>query len=223
MTIIKNKGYKSNFNQLKKLGGKMKKILALLFCIVVVALGVSLTIYLKKDELQNNVSKEVDGIKITVKGTRSEEVKGDSNEDGSPSESGEFFTLGEDIFIASDYEYKVADVSVENKSDKVVKLFQTGWNAVDISEYEFENIEVTGKLDNQQVAPGESFDAQVKIPVEKALEVKEINLKYNLKDYSNLMSALNDAGNGLSIEEVQKKYPELYDDNWIELGTIKFE
>ncbi|WP_227867081.1 hypothetical protein [Clostridioides sp. ZZV13-5731] len=201
----------------------MKKILALLFCIVVVVLGVSLTIYLKKDELQNNVSKEVDGIKITVKGTRSEEVKGDSNEDGSPSESGEFFTLGEDIFIASDYEYKVVDVSVENKSDKVVKLFQTGWNAVDISEYEFENIEVAGKLDNQQVAPGESFDAQVKIPVEKALDVKEINLKYNLKDYSNLMSALNDAGNGLSIEEVQKKYPELYDDNWIKLGTVKFE
>ncbi|HGM3508414.1 TPA: hypothetical protein ACKOR7_003006 [Clostridioides difficile] len=201
----------------------MKKVLALLFCIMVVVLGVLLTIYFKKDKVQNNVSKEVDGIKITVKGTRSEAVKGDSNEDGSPNSNGEFFTLGEDVLLASDYEYKIVDVSVENKSDKVVKLFQTGWNAVDISEYEFENIEVTGKLDNQQVAPGESFDAQVKIPVEKALEVKEINLKYNLKDYSNLPNVLEDALNGLSVEDAKKKYPELYIDNWIGLGTLKFE
>ncbi|ENY8654602.1 hypothetical protein ACF1WA_003654 [Clostridioides difficile] len=201
----------------------MKKVLALLFCVMVVVLGVLLTIYFKKDKVQSNVSKEVDGIKITVKGTRSEPVKGDSNEDGSPNSSGEFFTLGEDILPASSYEYKIVDVLVENNNDKPIKLFQTGWNAVNTSEYEFENIEVTGKLDNQQVEPGESFDAQVKIPVEHALEVKELKLKYNLKDYSNLPNVLEDALNGLSVEDAQKKYPELYIDNWIELGTIKFE
>ncbi|EOY7425795.1 TPA: hypothetical protein KOY34_003625 [Clostridioides difficile] len=190
---------------------------------MVVVLGVLLTIYFKKDKVQSNVSKEVDGIKITVKGTRSEPVKGDSNEDGSPNSSGEFFTLGEDILLASSYEYKIVDVLVENNNDKPIKLFQTGWNAVNTSEYEFENIEVTGKLDNQQVEPGESFDAQVKIPVEHALEVKELKLKYNLKDYSNLPNVLEDALNGLSVEDAQKKYPELYIDNWIELGTIKFE
>ena len=68
-----------------------------------------------------------------------------------------------------------------------------------------------------------SFDAQVKILVEKKMNVKEIILKYNLKDYSNLTNAMKDASSGATKEDIQKKYPELYDDNWIEFGTIKFE
>lgn len=203
-----------------KVEGLRRKII-LTFLVGILSLGI--TACSTDEGVSNNNSKEIDGIKITVKSTSKEDIKGDSNEDGSPNEKGEFFGLGEDILIASDYEYKIVNVTVENKSDKAVKLFQTGWNAMDISEYEFENIEVTSKLDNQQVAPKESFDAQVKIPIEKALDVKEITLKYNLKDYSNLMNALNDAGEGLSKEDIQKKYPELYDDNWINLGTVKFE
>ncbi|MGO1044481.1 hypothetical protein ACTPEO_17240 [Clostridioides difficile] len=193
----------------------MKKIL---LCVVVGILGMALV------ACSSTASGDkINGIEIVAKETSVEQIKGDCNQDGSYNEAGEYFQMGMDTAKVSDYEYKIVNVSVKNTSDKAVKLFQTGWNATAKDGYEFEHIKVTDKLENQQVPADYSFDAQVKILVEKKMNVKEIILKYNLKDYSNLANAMKDASAGASKEDIQKKYPELYDDNWIELGTIKFE
>ncbi|MCC0654729.1 hypothetical protein [Clostridioides sp. ES-S-0001-03] len=175
----------------------------------------------KKEKKANE--NEVDGIKITVKDVTKEDVKGDINEDGSFNESGEYFSDGIEKKKASEYVYEVVNVEVENKTGKAVKLFQTGWNAVGTDGYEFKDIKVTDKLDNQQVPANYKFDAQVKILVEKNMNVKEIVLKYNLKDYSRLFEAMEFANQGASKSDVEKKFPELYKDNWIELGEIKVE
>ncbi|HEK8952187.1 TPA: hypothetical protein STY74_004085, partial [Clostridioides difficile] len=81
----------------------------------------------KKEKKANE--NEVDGIKITVKDVTKEDIKGDINEDGSFNENGEYFSDGIEKKKAADYVYEVVNVEVENKTDKAVKLFQTGWNA----------------------------------------------------------------------------------------------
>ncbi|MCC0686247.1 hypothetical protein [Clostridioides sp. ZZV14-6345] len=193
----------------------MKKIL---LCVIIGILGLTLV------ACSSTASGDkINGIEIVAKETSAEQIKADCNQDGSYNENGEYFQMGLDAAKASDYEYKIVNVSVKNTSDEAIKLFQTGWNATAKDGYEFEHIKVTDKLENQQVPANYSFDAQVKIPVEKKMNVKEIILKYNLKDYSNLTNAMKDASAGATKEDIQKKYPELYDDNWIELGTIKFE
>ncbi|HBG7746616.1 TPA: hypothetical protein KRE80_002118 [Clostridioides difficile] len=193
----------------------MKKIL---LCVIIGMLGLTLV------ACSSTASGDkINGIEIVAKETSAEQIKGDCNQDGSYNENGEYFQMGLDTAKASDYEYKIVNVSVENTSDEAIKLFQTGWNATAKDGYEFEHIRVADKLENQQVPANYSFDAQVKILVEKKMNVKEIILKYNLKDYSNLANAMKDASAGATKEDIQKKYPELYDDNWIELGTVKFE
>ena len=68
-----------------------------------------------------------------------------------------------------------------------------------------------------------AFDAQVKIPMEKNLKADEIKLKYNLKDYSNLPKVIKAAAEGKTKEDIQKEYPELYKDNFIDFGTLKIK
>lgn len=190
----------------------MKKVL-LLFAVCLLSVGlVACSSTSNKDtgnttKKEKKVNNEVDGIKITVKDVTKEDVKGDGIEKKK----------------ASEYVYEVVNVEVENKTDKAVKLFQTGWNAVGTDGYEFKDIKVTDKLDNQQVPADYKFDAQVKILVEKNMNVKDIVLKYNLKDYSRLFEAMEYANQGASKSDVEKKFPELYKDNWIELGEIKVE
>ncbi|MCC0785001.1 hypothetical protein IR152_18500 [Clostridioides sp. ES-S-0108-01] len=167
---------------------------------------------------------EIDGIRITVKGVSKEEMKGDYDKDGTPNENGEYFGVGADAKKAADYEYKVVNVTVENTTDRPVKLFEAGWNK-DGTDWDkkIKDIKVTDKLDNKEVPAHDKFDAQVKILTEKKMNVKEIVLKYNLTNYTNLEEAINYGDNGASKEDLKKRYPELYKENWIELGTIKFE
>ena len=89
--------------------------------------------------------------------------------------------------------------------------------------YELKNIRVTDKLNNDQVPSNYSFDAQVKIPFEKKLNAGEIQLKYNLKDYTNLVKAMQEATKGTTKDDIKKKYPELYKDNYVDFGTIKIQ
>jgi hypothetical protein len=178
----------------------------------------------QEEAKSNDNEKTVDGVKFTVGSISKEEIKGDMNSDGKANiTSGEYFQFGMNKKKAADYEYVVVDVKVENTTDKVVKLFQTGWNATMKDGYELKNIKVTDKLENQEVPSNYSFDAQVKIPVEKKLDAKELQLKYNLKDYSNLLKATQEAAKGAKKEDVQKKYPELYKDNYVDFGTIEIK
>ncbi|HDF5636636.1 TPA: hypothetical protein SOL41_003507 [Clostridioides difficile] len=208
---------------------RMKKVL-LLITVCLLSVGLVACSSTNNKDAENTTKKEkkaneneVDGIKITIKNVTKEDIKGDINEDGSFNENGEYFSDGIEKKKAADYVYEVVNVEVENKTDKAVKLFQTGWNAVGTDGYEFKDIKVTDKLDNQQVPANYKFDAQVKILVEKNMNVKEIVLKYNLKDYSRLFEAMEYANQGASKSDVEKKFPELYKDNWIELGEIKVE
>ncbi|SHK34803.1 hypothetical protein SAMN02745163_03647 [Clostridium cavendishii DSM 21758] len=179
----------------------------------------------KKEESKDKENeKTVDGVKFAIGKISKEEIKGDMNSDGKINkESGEYFQSGLDIKKAIDYEYVVVNVKVENTTDKVVKLFQTGWNATMKDGYELKDIKVNDKLNNEEVPSKYSFDAQVKIVVEKKLNAGEIKLKYNLKDYSNLGKAMQEAMNGATKEDVKKKYPELYKDNYVDFGTIKIQ
>ncbi|MEW8956189.1 hypothetical protein [Clostridium sp.] len=180
------------------------------------------TVSSESSEKENE--KVVDGVKFTIGTISSEDIKGDMNSDGSMNiEKGEYFQFGTEVKNASDYKYVVIDIKVENTTDKVVKLFQTGWNASLKDGYELKNIKVTDKLNNEQVPSKYAFDAQVKIPMEKNLKADEIKLKYNLKDYSNLPKVIKAAAEGKTKEDIQKEYPELYKDNFIDFGTLKIK
>ncbi|MBU3135135.1 hypothetical protein KPL39_02525 [Clostridium gasigenes] len=168
--------------------------------------------------------KSVDGVKFILGDVSKEIVKGDMNSDGSMNiESGEYFQFGIDKKKSADYEYVIINVKVENTTEKVVKLFQTGWKATMKDGYELKNIEVTDKLNDEQVPSNYSFEAQVKIPVEKNLNASEVELKYNLKDYSNLVKAMKESSNGKSVDNIKKDYPELYKDNFVDFGVIKIQ
>lgn len=179
----------------------------------------------KQEEItsgQNSNEKIVDGVRFTIGAISKEDIKGDMNSNGTMNiESGEYFQFGVDSKKAADYEYIIINVKVENTTDKVVKLFQTGWNATMKDGYELKNIKVTDKLNNEQVPSNYSFEAQAKIPVEKSLNASEVELKYNLKDYSNVLKAMQEAAKGKTKDDIKKEYPELYKDNYVEFGTIK--
>jgi hypothetical protein len=167
--------------------------------------------------------KSLDGLKYTVLKVSKEAPIGDMNADMSYNEKGEYFQTGLTAKKVSDYDYVVIDLKVENTTDKAVKLFQTGWYATAADGYEFKDITVTDKLNNEQVPSKYSFEAKVKIPVEKSLNLDKINLKYNLKDYSDLGAAMEDATKGMSKSDIQKKYSHLYKDNFIEFGTLEIK
>ncbi|MEG2353312.1 MAG: metallophosphoesterase [Clostridium sp.] len=169
----------------------------------------------------NSDEKIVDGMKFTITGLTKEAPVGNINEDMSCNKNGEYFQTGNTSKKVSDYEYIVMDLKVENTTDKAVKFFRRGWNATGPDGYEFTNISVTDKLRDEEVSAKHSFRAQVKVPVEKALNIIKINIKYNLKDYSDLVLSMKDMEAGMSIEEVKAKYPQLYIDNFIEFNNLK--
>ncbi|MEG0133558.1 MAG: hypothetical protein RR782_05425 [Clostridium sp.] len=205
----------------------MRKIISVLLTVIITFALIGCNINKKeapdlktKEDISHE--KSVDGVKFNLGISSKEAIKGDMNSDGSVNlENGEYFQFGMDKKKASDYEYIIINITVENTTDKVVKMFQTGWNATTNDGYELENIKVTDKLNNEQVPSNYSFEAQVKIPVEKKLNVSEINLKYNLKDYSNLFKAMQESSSGKSLDAIKKEYPELYKDNFVNFGVIK--
>lgn len=208
----------------------MKKICSIILCIVLSmgVIGCNKSDDIKTNDTkpkveENSNEKTVDGMKFTITKVSKEAPVGDTDENGGYKENGEYFTVGMENKKVADYDYVVVDIKVENTTDEAVKLFQTGWYAQAEDGYEFENIKVTDKLDNQQVPSKYSFEAKVKIPVEKALKLTKINVKYNLKDYSDLGAAMEELNNGMSKDDIKKKYPHLYVDNFIEFNNLQIK
>lgn len=209
----------------------MKKICAIILCVI---LSIGIVGCGKSDENNSSDKNEVkvnhnsnekvqDGMKFTILGISKEAPVGDMDEKMKYKENGEYFQTGMEAKKVADYDYVVVDLKVENTTDEAIKLFQTGWYAQAEDGYEFKNIKVTDKLDNQQVPSKYTFEAKVKIPVEKSLNITKINVKYNLKDYSDLGAAMEDSKNGMSKEKIKEKYPHLYVDNFIEFNNLEIK
>ncbi|WP_051560412.1 hypothetical protein [Clostridium beijerinckii] len=167
-----------------------------------------------KQEDSNPNEKTVDGIKFTLESATKEPVKGDRTKDNVAQYNGEYFAIGSKIVKAADYENVVVNLKIENTTDKAITLSKYGWSAKMKDGYKLKDHTPSDDLKGQ-VASNNYVEGQVKVLVEKKLNVKEFNLSYNLIDYTNFEKAMGDAISGTKEDELNKKYPELLKENYI--------
>lgn len=162
---------------------------------------------------ENPNEKTVDGVKFTISNISRENVKGDRTQDNVSSENGEYFANGSKTVKASDYEYIVVNIKVENTTDKAISLSQYGWLAQMKDGYKLKNKIVSDNL-KEQMPSNYSVDGQVKVLAEKKLAVKQFELKYNLIDYANMGKMVKDSISGKSEADCKIAYPELFKENY---------
>ncbi|QOR33856.1 hypothetical protein IMX26_10130 [Clostridium sp. 'deep sea'] len=126
---------------------------------------------------------EEDKISMAITAVSVTDVIGDRTQDNYGKENGQYFAIGSEIVKASDYEQIEISVSIENKSDKAMSFSFMGWSATLPDGYNLENLEVTGKLD-EQIPTNYSCEEKIIIIKEKAIKAEKLNLTYSLLDYN---------------------------------------
>ena len=149
-------------------------------------------------------------LKFTVDSVTREDIKGDRTQDNVSSENGECFAIGSKIVKASDYEYIVASVKIENTSDKAANLNKMGFTAEKEDGYQFSGI----ILDiDTQISSKSSVSGKIKIPVERKYNVNKLKLEY----VGDIPQGLVQDSKTLSEDEIKEKYKDFYD-NIIEIN-----
>ncbi|MBA2906925.1 DUF4352 domain-containing protein [Clostridium saccharobutylicum] len=171
----------------------------------------------KQQEETSSNTNTVDGIKFTVNSVSKEPVKGDRTKDNVAAKNGEYFAKGSTNVKASDYEYIVIGLKIENTTNKAIALSKYGWSAEMKDGYKLKDNTISDDLKGQ-IASNNYVEGQVKVLAEKKLNVKEFKLKYNIIDYTNFDKMLSDAVSGKSESECKSKYPELFKENYAKLN-----
>lgn len=155
-----------------------------------------------------------DNIKFILESVSKEQVKGDRTQDNVSQDNGEYFANGSDIAKAIDYEYIIVKIKIENSTDNALTLSKNGWSAEMEDGYKLKNYTLSQEF-NGQVASHNFAEGEIKILVEKKLNVQNFELSYNLIDYNNFDKMVSDAISGKSEAQCKKDYPELFKENYV--------
>nr|DAF76786.1 MAG TPA: protein of unknown function DUF4969 [Caudoviricetes sp.] len=155
-----------------------------------------------------------DNIKFILESVSKEQVKGDRTQDNVSQDNGEYFANGFDIAKAIDYEYIIVKIKIENSTDNALTLSKNGWSAEMEDGYKLKNYTLSQEF-NGQVASHNFAEGEIKILVEKKLNVQNFELSYNLLDYNNFDKMVSDAISGKSEAQCKKDYPELFKENYV--------
>lgn len=154
----------------------------------------------------NNVQ-EADNIAITLKGATIENIVGNRDANNKKADKGEYFNHKGKALKASDYEYIVLNMNIENKSDKTITFSRRGWIVTLPDGNELKDFTVTAAL-SSELRFASSSDGKIKILKEKSTNIDKFELKYNLLNYDEEWNKMNEdiVNNKLSNEQAKAKY-----------------
>lgn len=170
-------------------------------------------------EETSNTENKLTTIKIIS--TEVSEPLGDRTADNYADENGEYFAIGSDIVKCSDYDNIHVVAELTNNRENLLKTSAIAWSAKMEDGYNlelFQNGIGIGMMNDgdlgKQIQSGSSVTVEFDILKEKTIKGNKIILTYTDINYDDTYTEFfQKALSGSSEEELQKEYPQFFDES----------